>query len=137
KTVSLQLKRKINQGTATDVVLDWKATVEGWKLVEGTLNLTGVINESTLDLEFSKTKTTNVYMDDLRIFPAEATMKSYVYDYRNLRLVAELDANHLATVYECDDEGILTRVKKETHRGVVMMKESRQCKVKRPEGGVR
>ena len=52
-------------------------------------------------------------------------MKSYVYDPSTQKLTAELDENNYATKYEYDDEGILIRVKKETTRGVMTIKESR------------
>jgi hypothetical protein len=39
--------------------------------------------------------------------------------------MAELDENGFATFYEYDDEGSLIRVKKETERGVVTLKETR------------
>jgi YD repeat-containing protein len=52
-------------------------------------------------------------------------MKSFVYDDRNMRLMAELDENGFATFYEYDDEGLLIRVKKETERGVMTLKETR------------
>jgi YD repeat-containing protein len=52
-------------------------------------------------------------------------MKTYAYDDKTLRLMAELDENGFATFYEYDDEGLLVRVKKETERGVMTLKESR------------
>ena len=52
-------------------------------------------------------------------------MKSYVYDPINMRLVAELDERNYATMYEYDEEGKLVRVKKETERGIMTIKENR------------
>jgi hypothetical protein len=57
-------------------------------------------------------------------------MKSFVYDPNTFRLMAELDANNYATFYEYDEEGGLVRVKKETERGVMTIKESRNNMVK-------
>ena len=57
-------------------------------------------------------------------------MKSFVYDPVSLRLMAELDANNYATFYEYDDQGNLIRVKKETERGIVTLKESRSVYTK-------
>jgi len=59
-------------------------------------------------------------------------MKSFVYNPSTQKLVAELDENNFATLYEYDDEGILIRVKKETERGVMTIKETRsnQSKIK-------
>jgi hypothetical protein len=39
--------------------------------------------------------------------------------------MAELDENNFATFYEYDDEGILIRVKKETEKGTMTIRESR------------
>lgn len=39
--------------------------------------------------------------------------------------MAEIDENGFATFYEYDDEGLLVRVKKETERGTMTLKESR------------
>ncbi|HET9056045.1 MAG TPA: hypothetical protein VFN30_04270 [Chitinophagaceae bacterium] len=93
--------------------------VEGWKRLEipftaGSLFL--------LEL----TATGSIYLDDIRMFPNEGQMNSYVYDDRSLRLMAQLDENNFATLYEYDDEGTPIRVKKETERGVMTLRESRQ-----------
>lgn len=68
-----------------------------------------------------------VYFDDIRFQPLNSNMQSYVYDYENLRLVAVLDENNYATFYEYDQEGNLTRVKKETERGIMTIQEHRQA----------
>lgn len=67
----------------------------------------------------------DVYFDDIRVFPFDASMKSYVYDPVNMRLVAELDERNYATFYEYDEEGKLTRIKKETERGIMTIQETR------------
>ncbi|THU40044.1 DNRLRE domain-containing protein [Niastella caeni] len=73
-----------------------------------------------------------IHIDDVRIFPYEGNMSSFVYDDRNMRLMAQLDENNFATFYEYDDEGTPVRVKKETERGVMTIKENRQSFRKRP-----
>jgi hypothetical protein len=40
--------------------------------------------------------------------------------------MAELDENNYSTFYEYDDEGNLMRLKKETERGIMTIKETRQ-----------
>lgn len=67
----------------------------------------------------------DAYFDDIRVSPFDASMKSYVYDPVNLRLVAELDERNYATFYEYDEEGKLIRVKKETERGIMTIQETR------------
>ena len=57
-------------------------------------------------------------------------MKSFVYDALSLRMMAELDENNYATFFEYDDDGTLTRVKKETERGIKTIKETRSALIK-------
>ena len=73
-----------------------------------------------------------LYVDDVRLFPNDGNMASFVYDNRTMRLVAQLDENNFATLYEYDDEGTPIRVKKETEKGVLTVKESRQSLRQRP-----
>ena len=68
----------------------------------------------------------NIYIDDIRIIPYNGQMNSYVYDNTTLRLMAQLDENNFATLYEYDEEGTPIRVKKETERGIMTLKENRQ-----------
>lgn len=70
------------------------------------------------------------YFDDLRVHPYYSNMKSFVYDPVSLRLMAELDENNYATFYEYDDDGTLIRVKKETERGIMTIKETRSALLK-------
>lgn len=66
------------------------------------------------------------YVDDIRIMPADAITKCYVYNPQNYRLLAELDENHFATYYNYDEEGTLVQIKKETERGIMTVKTTRQ-----------
>lgn len=87
---------------------------------------------SDRDIEFTFESDGTVYfIDDVRVHPFDATAKSFVYNSRNLRFMAELDENNYATFYEYDDEGALVRVKKETERGIMTLKENRNYTVKR------
>lgn len=107
------------------VTLKRKAVVEGWKLVEGIIDMSAV-TVSGLQLQVTLSPSGGaVNLDDVRIFPYDAQLKSYTYDDRTMRLMAELDENNLATLYEYDDEGSLVRVKKETDRGIMTIKENR------------
>ena len=98
--------------------------MEGWKKVE--LSFTAGTN---FQLELIPAGTKNI--DDIRIFPFDGQMNSYVYDNRTMRLMAQLDENNFATLYEYDDEGTPVRVKKETEKGVMTLKENRQSLRKR------
>jgi hypothetical protein len=102
--------------------------IEGWQRYEGVFN----INYPGTTLSISLyAKDVDCYFDDLRIHPFNSNMKSFVFDDRSLRLMAELDENNFATFYEYDDSGILIRVKKETDRGIMTIKESRSKNVRK------
>jgi hypothetical protein len=97
--------------------------IEGWQRYEGVLTIPANATAMSLTMQASASSTT--YFDDIRIHPFNGEMKSYVYNSVNLRLMAELDENNYATFYEYDDDGTLVRVKKETERGVMTIKETR------------
>ncbi len=72
-----------------------------------------------------------VLFDDIRIHPANGSFVSYVYDPVSMKLVATLDDNNYATIYEYDNEGTLLRIKKETERGIMTIQENRENSPKR------
>jgi hypothetical protein len=63
------------------------------------------------------------YFDDVRIFPANALMKSFVYDASDFRLKAELNENNFPTYYGYDAAGQLNVVKVLTESGIKTVKE--------------
>jgi sugar lactone lactonase YvrE len=73
----------------------------------------------------------NTYFDDVRIHPYNSVMKTYAFNKTTQKLMAELDENNYATFYEYDGEGQLSRVKKETIKGVVTLKEVRMNMIKK------
>jgi hypothetical protein len=101
--------------------------IEGWQKIEG--DFTVPANATTAELRFINSNAgAPMYVDDIRLHPFNANMKSYVYDPRTLRLSAELDENNYASFYEYDEEGQLIRVKKETIQGIKTIKETRSAK---------
>jgi len=95
--------------------------IDGWVQYSGVLSMPAQTASTALfNLKQNST------FDDLRILPLEANMKSYVYDDENQRLMAVLDENNMATFFEYSNEGKLQRVKKETEKGVLSLKESRE-----------
>ncbi|OQP63235.1 hypothetical protein A3860_25435 [Niastella vici] len=110
----------VDQQISTKVV----PVVEEWKRIECVFTAGTSFNLQLVPLG-------NIHIDDVRIFPYDANMNSFVYDDRNMRLMAQLDENNFATFYEYDDEGTPIRVKKETERGVMTLKENRQSFRKR------
>ena len=104
------------------------AIIDGWQRIEKEFTIPQEATDLAIELLSSNG---NCFFDDIRIFPFDGTMKSYVYDPITLRLVAELDENNYATFYEYDEEGKLIRVKKETVKGVMTIKENKNSSVKR------
>lgn len=96
--------------------------IDGWQKIDGEFFLPGAATDINITLECTAG---NCFFDDIRVFPFDGSMKSYVYDPTTMRLVAELDERNYATIYEYDEEGKLVRVKKETERGIMTIKESR------------
>jgi len=107
---------------AFDVMLPSGAIIDGWQRIEAELS---VPNDATgLSIELIAGGA-DVFFDDIRFFPTDGSMMSYVYDPVSLRLMAELDERNYATLYEYDEEGKLIRVKKETERGIMTIQENR------------
>ncbi|HVM86893.1 MAG TPA: PA14 domain-containing protein [Puia sp.] len=102
--------------------------IDGWQRYENVFMIPSDAGGLTVDLK--ATGSVTVYFDDLRIEPFKSNMKSFVYNPVNLRLMAELDENNYATLYEYDDDGTLIRVKKETERGIMTIKETRSALIK-------
>jgi len=98
--------------------------IEGWQRYESVFHVPPAADGITITLYAGDNA---AYFDDIRIHPYHSNMKTFVNDSRSLRLMSELDANNYATLYEYDDEGRLVRVKKETERGVMTLKESRSA----------
>jgi hypothetical protein len=111
-TVTINGQAQNFSATAVPVVEDWKL-----------LNLTFTAG-STFSLQL--TGGANIYIDDLRLLPFDGEMKTFVYDDQSLRLMGQLDENNFGVLYEYDEEGTPIRVKKETERGMMTVKENRQ-----------
>lgn len=124
---AIQISYLLNDGTTyeEDNFVAEGQIIDGWQKIEKIFT----VNENAIDITISLLNTNtadiNTFFDDIRIFPVNGNMKSFVYDPVNLRFVAELDENNFATYYEYDQEGKLIRVKKETERGIVTLQESR------------
>ena len=100
--------------------------IEGWQKIEEIIEFSG---DGTCSITFNQSIDSGsfkIFFDDFRMHPIDANMKTYVYDYVDHRLMAELDENNYSTFYEYDEEGSLIRIKKETERGVVTIQENRK-----------
>lgn len=110
----------------TAVTLAAKSNIiDGWRLYEGTINISLFGNKVSITLP------SDFYYDDMRAFPADGNMKAFVYNSINQKLIATLDENNFATMYEYDNEGQLVRINKETERGILSVQESRTANVKK------
>lgn len=96
--------------------------IDGWQKIETKFVIPGNAASIKIDLISGGT---NALFDDVRVHPVDANMKSFVYDALSKKLVAELDERNYASLYEYDEEGKLIRVKKETERGIMTIKENR------------
>ena len=110
-------------GTAISTCLPKGQIIDGWQRIEQVFTVP-VTNAGPnffggLLIKYAP----NCYYDDIRIFPAEGMMKSYVYSYKDYSLMAILDENNFATFYEYDQQKQLKRVKKETEKGIVTIQE--------------
>ena len=103
--------------------------IDGWQRIEKEFNIPLTATYINLRLQCASG---NCFFDDIRVFPKDGSMKSYVYDPITLRLVAELDERNYATLYEYDEEGKLVRVKKETEKGIMTIKENKNSTKKKP-----
>jgi hypothetical protein len=92
--------------------------VEGWKKLD--IPFTAASN-FTMQLSGA-----GLYIDDLRLLPFDAQMKTYVYDDKTMWMKGQLDENNFGMFFEYDDEGTPVRMKKETERGIMTVKENRQ-----------
>ena len=106
-------------------IVEFKASgmiIDGWQRIEEEFFVPAPTAYIGIELVANGSA---AYFDDIRVFPFDASMKSYVYDPINMRLAAELDERHYATFYEYDEEGKLIRVKKETEKGTMTIQETR------------
>lgn len=84
-----------------------------------------------IKISIANTYGQNIFVDDIRVHPFDANMKTYVYDLFDMKYMALLDENNFATLYEYDQEGKLVRLKKETERGIMTIQENRTNLYKR------
>jgi hypothetical protein len=96
--------------------------IDGWQRIEQSIQIPA--NATGINISL-KTIAHEAFFDDIRFFPVDGSMMSYVYDPSSLRLMAELDERNYATLYEYDEEGKLIRVKKETEKGIMTIQENR------------
>lgn len=113
---------RVTSGTNTRVLTPKGQIIDGWQRIEDTITTNTIGN---LKIECMVSSGTS-YFDDIRVFPYDGTMITYVYDPVTLRLAAELDERNYAKIYEYDEEGKLVRIKQETEKGIMTIQENRE-----------
>ncbi|WP_269237355.1 hypothetical protein [Flavobacterium flavigenum] len=110
------------------------AIIDGWQRIIGILEIPPITLDyynATIKIDLNCSgNTTSCYFDDIRFYPYEGSLKSFVYDEDTQKLMAELDENNYATFYEYDLEGGLIRIKKETEKGIYTIQETRSSTAK-------
>lgn len=97
--------------------------IDGWQRIEEVFTVPS--NYTSINIQLN-VLAGNGFFDDIRVFPFDGMMETYVYDPVSLRLVAQLDERHYSTLYEYDEEGKLVRVKKETEKGIMTIEETKR-----------
>lgn len=105
--------------------------IDGWQRIIGEFIIPPTVDDMKLELVNKNIDGVMAYFDDVRILPSKGNMKSFVYDQKTQRLMAELDENNYSTFYEYDLEGGLVRIKKETEKGVFTIQETRSGNMKK------
>ncbi|MEM7655869.1 MAG: hypothetical protein AAF399_07050 [Bacteroidota bacterium] len=118
----------IHCGIPQSLLLRQSLVIEGWQRIEAIAQIPdGAIegNEFTIAIKGKDGIPDPNYIDDLRIHPFHSSMKTYVYDPANLRLLAVGDENNFMTFYQYDHKGQLVAVKVETEDGIKTLQEAR------------
>lgn len=108
------------------------AQVGEWVLLEYQFDLpaSGLAAQTACQLELSSMaldangNPLTVVVDDVRIQPNAAEMKTHVYDSKSFKLLATFGAEHFGAFYQYNDEGALIRTLVETERGLKTVQES-------------
>lgn len=116
----------------SDIIDGWQKFVYTFEIVQSTPTIPLSSHPlCTMNLTMSSNPGESIWIDDIRVQPIISSMQCFVYDAKNLRLMAILDDNNYATFYDYDEEGKLQRMRQETERGIYTIKESRKSIIKR------
>ncbi len=112
-------------GTSSIDIDDKNPVIEGWQKIEGTFQYPATsAKPERLVIHFKSPAGTSTYWDDVRLFPLNGNMQTYVYDNLTYKVSAVLDNNNYASLYYYDVQGNLFLVKKETETGIQTIQES-------------
>ena len=120
----IQVQAQIGASVLVAGSLKKSKIINDWQRIEVMFDVSGTAG-SELKLIINNTSGKKIFIDDIRVHPFDANMKTYVFNAVNNRYMAQLDENNFATFYEYDEGGSLIRVKKETERGIVTIQENK------------
>jgi len=88
--------------------------IDGWQRIETTFTMPA--NAERIALRFQNGSNAagtslKAYFDDIRVFPVDANMESYVYDPMNYRLVALLDNSSVSVAVYVGERGVTVFVR--------------------------
>lgn len=107
--------------------------LDGWQRIEGNLTIpSGGATINVYLINNSAGDGTEVYFDDFRMHPFQASMATTVYDPVTLLKIASHDGNNYTTFYNYDENNQLVRVRVETAEGIKTISESEMSVYKQP-----
>ena len=102
-----------------------------WELLEARLtdfSPFGIYDAITPIIRFKRPlfpfNSIDVWIDDIRFHPFDASVQCFVYDTEKLNMIASFDDQHIATFFHYDGEGKLVRKSVETERGCRTIEET-------------
>ncbi|MBF98205.1 MAG: hypothetical protein CMI36_04370 [Owenweeksia sp.] len=113
----------ISGGSTTSSTIEAK-NIDGWDLHK--LTFSAPASLSSLTLRFNSISGGTSYMDDLRLYPSDGMLITYVYDRESFKVRAIIDQLNFAETYAYDEENNLVRINRETEQGVLTIRESRK-----------
>lgn len=110
-------------GAVRSVKEKLKARVGDWNLLEGEIEYEAIDLTYPISVKLQNQQALQIWVDDVRIQPADALVTAYVYDPLSLRLITTFDDQHFGIYNQYDEEGRLTRKLIETERGIKTLQE--------------
>ena len=120
--IEVKIKDKDDLQVASFMLKPKGNIIEGWQRIDSAFVCP--IPNSSIELTFKSGSAPTAWFDDLRLFPSEGNMTSYVYNLTDYRLQATLDEENYASYFYYDSEGNLYLTKKETEEGVKTITEN-------------
>ncbi|MBS1914560.1 MAG: hypothetical protein JST22_21430 [Bacteroidetes bacterium] len=124
------IKALFKPGSGSDITANvWAsnqiARTGEWRLMEVFFRDTTISLGTAMTITFKRPSDTNVvFLDDIKVQPADAVASCQVYDGRTFRVIASFDDTHFGTYPQYNAEGEAVRAIVETERGYRTVAES-------------